>query len=163
MAAGQTDWACECRAGPVVRKGENTSLSLHISHASRDREELMAFPVIPYLHLLLHSHLDLSPTEHFLLSSWNTHAILTHQSNDEALLFHLSFSLFDLFPLDNPTLLRLTFEAWSPVSLDDPGSFTLKKHRETTWGFRLLLCECGFPWLLIYVQAKWVRCLSNVM
>lgn len=65
MLAGQADGASERGEVPVVRKGGNISLSLHISCAGWDREQLMAFPVITYLHLPLHSHLDPSPTEHF--------------------------------------------------------------------------------------------------
>lgn len=106
LLAGQTDWASECRAIPVVRKGGNISLSLHISCAGWDTKQLMAFAAITYLHLPLHSHLDPSPTEHFLLSSWNTHAILTHHSNDEALLLHLSLALSLTY---SPIFIQLCF------------------------------------------------------
>lgn len=157
LLAGQTDWASECRAIPVVRKGGNISLSLHISCAGWDTKQLMAFAAITYLHLPLHSHLDPSPTEHFLLSSWNTHAILTHHSNDEALLSPpLSRPLFNLFPHIHPALLHFTSEAWAPVNPDEPGSFTLKKHRETIEGFRLQISVWIWPSLFLVFFPDWV-------
>lgn len=75
--AGQTDWASECRAIPVMKKGGNISLSLLISCAGRDTTQLMASAVISYLHLLLHSHLDLSQTEHILVMK---HSSQSHSS-----------------------------------------------------------------------------------
>ncbi len=87
----------------------------------------MAFAVISYLHLPLHSHLDPSPTEHFLLSSWNTHAILIQQNHDEALLLHLF--LFNLFPPHSSNFASFYDESQTPVNPHEPGSFILKKHR----------------------------------
>lgn len=69
----------ECRAVPVVGKGENILLSLCVSCGRWDGEQLMAFHVITYLRLPLHSYLDPSLTEPFFSLSWNTHTILSHQ------------------------------------------------------------------------------------
>lgn len=110
LLAGWTDLASEYRAIPVVRKGGNISLSLYISCAGWDTKQLMAFAVITYLHLPRHSHLDPSPTAHFLLSSRNTHAILARRSNDEALRLHLSLSVTDFLRI-RPTLLHFTSES----------------------------------------------------
>lgn len=88
----------------------------------------MAFAVISYLHLPLHSHLDPSPTEHFLLSSWNTHTILTQHSHDGALCLSTSFSLTYSLHI-RPTLLLFTHESQTPVNPDEPSSFILKKRR----------------------------------
>lgn len=95
MLAGQRDWASERWALAVMREGGNISLSLLISCTGWDTQQLMAFAVISYQSLPLHSHLDLSrtPPAFFAVqagrecsSSRNTHAILTHRSDDEAFL-----------------------------------------------------------------------------
>lgn len=151
LLAGQTDWASEVRVIPVVRKGGNISLSLHISCVGRDTTQLMAFSVISYLYLPLHSHLDPSPTEHFLLSSWNTHPILTHHSNDEALPLHLS-----LPPISVQLCFILCMNHEPPSIQMNPGHSPWKSTDNTRLQGYKYLCECGFLSFLLAFFPHWV-------
>lgn len=97
------DWASEHGAIPVVRKGGNISLSLHISCAGWDAKQLMAFAAISYLHSPRHSHLDPSPTEHFFT------LVAKHSCSPSLIRVMMkhstSPSLFNLFLHIHPTLL----------------------------------------------------------
>lgn len=109
-------------------------MSLLVSCAGWDTKQLMAFAVISYLHLPLHSHLDLSQTEHF----YSRHETLTLSSLITAMMKH-SFSTSLL-----RFLLHFAYKSWTPVNLDEPWSFILKKHRQhEAPGYRYL-CERSF-------------------
>lgn len=72
-----------------MKEGGNIWLSLLISCTGWDTQQLMAFATISYQSLPLRPHLDLSRTPPAFFaqpSSRNTHAILTHRSDDEAFL-----------------------------------------------------------------------------
>lgn len=72
----------ECRAVPVVGKGENILLSLCVSCGRWDGEQLMAFHVITYLRLPLHSYLDPSLTEPFFfpcLETLTRSSLISHE------------------------------------------------------------------------------------
>lgn len=118
----------ECRAVPVVGKGENILLSLCVSCGRWDGEQLMAFHVITYLRLPLHSYLDpLFDRTLFFLVLKHSHDPLSSAMKSFCTFFFSS--LFKLFHNFLPSLHYFIYESCRAVNLGKPASFTLTKHR----------------------------------